>query len=358
MKKMLIIFILIIFFFALSCNQANEDNQLNTTDQQNKTVTIGLLATLTGPASVHGTHVLIGAEKAVEELKAQGAAINLVIEDNKNDPKEAITAYHRLLQQKPDVIFTTMSGASATIIPLAQDAGIPIITSLTYADFQKYDRVFQYFQTPETLSTIASDFFKKKNITKVALLSQNIEAGHALMDIAQKKFEEQGISITGLEYYLPTDTDHKTVITKLAASKPEAMYVFDLRPDTIVKEIKNQFDGVIVFTDTPLATNQHKTISDLDGVYAAAQDYMINSTASYQKFTELFAGKDPNAEAGYGYDVIHLIWQAHLQGDLPDSILKLKQFNGIVGNITLDSRRPYLQMQMVQIKNKELLPVE
>lgn len=355
MKKITAFVLLIIFFLIISCTNEKQD-AINNSENENNVFTIGVLATLTGPAAVHGTNVVIGAEKAVQDLTAQGVTITLVIEDNKNDPKEAITAYHNLVQKKPDVIFTTMSGASATIIPLSAEAKIPVITSLTYADFQQYNNVYQYFQTPDTLTNIAIDFFKKKGITKVALLAQNIEAGHALMDIAQKKFSQNSITTTSIEYYLPTDSDHRTVITKVAAENPEAVYVFDLRPDTIVKELKEQYAGVIVFTDTPIATNQHKTIPDLEGVYAAAPLFMIESTEQSEKFNELFPGKDANAEAGYGYDVVNLIWEAHLKGVLPGSILSIGTFDGLTGTINVGaSRRPLIEMKMVKIENKKLV---
>ncbi len=316
-------------------------------------LTIGLLVTLTGPAAIHGTHVAMGAEKAVEELNAQGAGITLLIEDNKNQPKEGITAYQKL--KSADIIFTTMSGASASVIPLVQEDNKPVVTSLTYADFQEYDNVYQYFQTTQDLTTLAAEFFKEKGIEKVGLLSTNIEAGHALMDIAEKKFVEEGVSIVGIEYYTAGDPDQKTQILKLVDKEPDAIYVFDLRPDLIVKQIKDQYNGKIVFTDVPVATNLHKTIDELDGVYAAAQLYMIEGTEQNVKFEELFGSQDGNAEAGFGYDVINLIWKASQNGELPGSILDLKEFTGLAGTIDLDlSRKPTIPVKMVLIKDKKL----
>ncbi len=330
-------------------------------DVQNKEgLTIGLLATLTGPAAMHGTHVVMGAEKAVAELNARGANIELLVEDNKNNPKEALTAYHAMMAQenKPDIIFTTMSGASAAIIPLAQEAGIPVVTSLTYADFQKYDNVYQYFQTTEDLAQLATDFFKEENIGKVGLLYANIEAGKALMDVAQPKFEAEGIQIVGEEYYEMSDPDRRTQVLKLVDKQPDAIYVFDLRPDQVVDQIKEQFEGVIVFTDTPVATNLHKTYPGLEGVYTAAQLYMIDGTEQNKKFVKLFPGKDPNAEAGMGYDVINLIWQAHEIGVLPGAVTDLGEFNGLTGLIDLTtSRKPSITVKMAKIENKQLVLV-
>jgi ABC-type branched-subunit amino acid transport system substrate-binding protein len=341
---------IICMFVLTACVAPAEEGEIK---QVNGDVfTIGLLATLTGPAAVHGTHVVLGAEKAVEELNANGINVKLVVEDNQNDPKVALNAYQKLLLSDPDVIFTTMSGASAAIIPLAQEAGIPVVTSLTYADFREYNHVYQYFQTTEDLTEIASAFFVEENIERVGLLARNIEAGHALMDVAQKKFVEEGIEIVGLEYYESGDV--RTPIMKLVEKGVDAFYVFDLRPDKVVDQIKEQYDGVVVFTDTPVATNLHKTYPGFEGVYAAAQQYMISGTDEHDQFESLFV--DANAEAGMGYDVVHLIFEAHALGEFPESIISLETFSGLNGAVDLSSsRKPSIPIQMVLIEGGELV---
>ncbi len=346
MKKIILLCVLVLAGCAPLAQESDE------------TLTIGLLATLSGPAAVHGTHVVIGAEKAVEELNAEGADIKLIVEDNKNQPKEGISGYHRISLEQPDVIFTTMSGASATLLPLAQEDGIPVVTSLTYADFRKYDNVYQYFQTTEDLTSLAANFFTEKGISRVGLLSTNIEAGHALMDIAREKFKDEGLEIVGEEFYAADSVEHRTQILKLADKGPEAIYVFDLRPDKVAKQIKERYDGVVVFSDTPVSTNLFKTIDDLDGVYAAAQLYMIEGTEENEQFQSLFGDVDGNAEAGMGYDVIHLIWEAHQKGELPESVDALETFTGLSGEIDLrESRKPSIPIKMVLIKDKTLVLV-
>lgn len=335
MKK--IIVLVMIMLFVVGCTpKVNED-----------TFTVGLLATLSGPAAVHGTHVVMGAEKAVEELNAKGANIRLVVEDNKNDPKESLNGYRKILLQKPDIIFTTMSGASKAIIPLAAESGRPVMTSLTYADFRDYDNVYQYFQTTEDLTALAVDFFIEQDVEKVALLSSNIEAGRALMDMAKEEFGM--FDIVAEEYYPPGELDQRTQILKIVQNNPDAIYVFDLRPDQVVKQLKNNFKGLIVFTDTPVATNLYK-LPEMDGVYSAAQEYMISGTAENEKFKKLF--KDGNAEAGMGYDVIHLIWENYNE-DWP--LLNNDEFVGLSGEVDLvSSRKPSIPIKMVKIVKGEL----
>jgi ABC-type branched-subunit amino acid transport system substrate-binding protein len=202
-------------------------------------------------------------------------------------------------------------------------------------------------------------FFKDQGITEIGLLSSNIEAGHALMNIAREKFEGDGLEIVGEEFYTPDDPDQKTQIFKLADKEPQAIYVFDLRPDRVVKQIKDQYDGLIVFSDTPVSTNLFKTIEDLDGVYAAAHEFMIKGTEENSRFEELFEGKDANPEAGMGYDVVHLVWNAVKDGgEIPGAITELGEFKGLSGIVDLDSsRKPSIPIKMVLIKDKELVLV-
>ncbi len=310
---------------------------------------IGLLATLSGPAAVHGEHVVMGAEKAVAELNEEGKNVVLVVEDNKNDPKTAIDGYRKILLKEPDVIFTTMSGASSAIIPLAEREGIPVVTSLTYADFREYDNVYQYFQTTEYLTEMAADFFIEEEVSKVGLLSSNIEAGHALMKMAEKVFVMKGLEVVAVEYYDPSQVDQRTEVLKVAEKSPDAIYVFDLRPDQIVTQIKAHYEGMIVFTDTPVATNLYK-LKEMDGTYAAAQKYMISGTGENRKSDTLFEGKKANAEAGMGYDVVYLLAEGFDIETWPHSVLKLGLFEGLAGEVDLSlSRKPEIEMRMVKI---------
>ena len=355
MRQIICLFMILCLLVLGGCSVPAEEGEIKQVGGED-VFTIGLLATLTGPAAVHGTHVVLGAEKAVEELNANGVQVQLVVEDNQNDPKVALNAYQKLLIDDPDVIFTTMSGASTAIIPLAEAEGIPVVTSLTYADFREYNNVYQYFQTTEDLTDIASDFFVEKNIERVGLLATNIEAGHALMDVAQEKFARDGITVVGLEYY--ESGDSRTPIMKLVEKGVDALYVFDLRPDTVVDHIKEQYDGTIVFTDTPVATNLHKTYPGFEGVYAAAQQYMIRGTSENEQFESLFEGDDANAEAGMGYDVVHLIEEARSLGAFPDAMSTLGSFSGLNGVVDLSSsRKPNIPIQMVLIQDGELVEV-
>src|SRR4029079_18440176 len=62
---------------------------------------IGVLAPLSGPVAASGNYVRMGAEIARDWINARGGIggrrLELVIEDNKSDPKEAASAAEKLI---------------------------------------------------------------------------------------------------------------------------------------------------------------------------------------------------------------------------------------------------------------------
>ena len=64
-------------------------------------VKIGVIEPLSGPVAASGNYVRMGAEIARDWINAKGGVlgrkIDLLIEDNKSDPKEAATAAEKLI---------------------------------------------------------------------------------------------------------------------------------------------------------------------------------------------------------------------------------------------------------------------
>src|SRR2546422_11373355 len=64
-------------------------------------IKIGVIQPLSGPVAASGNYVRMGAEIARDWINARGGVlgrqINLLIEDNKSDPKEAATAAEKLI---------------------------------------------------------------------------------------------------------------------------------------------------------------------------------------------------------------------------------------------------------------------
>jgi branched-chain amino acid transport system substrate-binding protein len=64
-------------------------------------IKIGVIQPLSGPVAASGSYVRMGAEIARDWINARGGVngrkVDLVIEDNKSDPKEAASAAEKLI---------------------------------------------------------------------------------------------------------------------------------------------------------------------------------------------------------------------------------------------------------------------
>jgi branched-chain amino acid transport system substrate-binding protein len=69
--------------------------------QQGEPVKIGVIQPLSGPVAASGNYIRMGAEIARDWVNARGGVlgrqVQLVIEDNKSDPKEAASAAEKLI---------------------------------------------------------------------------------------------------------------------------------------------------------------------------------------------------------------------------------------------------------------------
>src|SRR5690606_22095875 len=93
-------------FFALRSRPAPEG----------RTVSVGAILPLTGPAAFYGEWCRNGMNVAVAEINAaaKGRNSRLQIEfgDSKNDPREGVSLAQKLLLRDPPVIISAMTGVS------------------------------------------------------------------------------------------------------------------------------------------------------------------------------------------------------------------------------------------------------
>jgi branched-chain amino acid transport system substrate-binding protein len=90
------------------------------------TIRIGAIDPLTGPMAAYGEPVRDGMILAVEEINAQGGIngrkIELLLEDDGGDPKNAVNAFTKLatVSKVPVIIGPLSSGCSMATAPLAE----------------------------------------------------------------------------------------------------------------------------------------------------------------------------------------------------------------------------------------------
>ena len=96
-------------------------------------IKVGLISSLSGPVAIYGQTTYNGIKLAVEQLNAAGGIngnkIELIVEDDKGDPAEAVTAAKRLISEKKVVAILgpIISTTCLAVAPIAQQNGVPML---------------------------------------------------------------------------------------------------------------------------------------------------------------------------------------------------------------------------------------
>jgi len=214
-----------------------------------KTVKIGITLPLTGADADDANLIKYGAQLAIEEANAKGGVagykIDTVVYDSgtatagQYDPAQAATNTKKLVSD-PLVVANVgpqMSGEGKAMTPILSEADLatitpsstnPDITNPAFAgQFKPKGRAI-YFRTVTTDAfqgpNMANYMARTLKIKSVYVLDDSGAYGVGIADSYQKQAEKLGIKILGRDQLNPKEADYATILTKIKALKPDALY--------------------------------------------------------------------------------------------------------------------------------------
>ena len=329
-------------------------------------VKIGVLLPLSGTSAVIGQNVKIGVDKALAEVNSGKQRFEVVYEDNKNDPKEAVIATQKLIDiDKVDMIVTTMSGASLAVVPIAKAKNIPVIGTVVYVDITKnYSNSFQMFVSPQKEADAFINSINSLNIKKVSILYTNNDYGIAEKDAIKNSATEKGVQIIDDEGYALTETSFKTELLKLKQGNPDTILLVTFPQNVVIqlKEIKELGIKSKIIINTPVYLNGMIGSNELlNGTYV-----MVPKTYGDVKNQEIslakYGTKYPAGNAYIPYDVIKLIAEKYTSTKtIISDLAKEDTLNSEVnGSLSVDKvkRAVNFELTLMKIEGGELKEIE
>jgi branched-chain amino acid transport system substrate-binding protein len=186
-------------------------------------IKIGAVLSVTGPASFLGDPEKKTLEMYVADINAKGGIngqqIKLFVYDDASDPNQARTFGTRLIEQdKVDALLAGSTTATTmAIIPLAEDAEVPLINFAGAVQAVHPAKKWN-FKTPHTDLMACEKIFedlKKRNLTKVALISGADAFGKSMRDQCMTVTKKYGIEVVHEETYQPRDNDMTPQLTNI-----------------------------------------------------------------------------------------------------------------------------------------------
>jgi branched-chain amino acid transport system substrate-binding protein len=188
-------------------------------------IKIGVIFSVTGPASFLGAPESKTVEMLVEEINAKGGVnghkLVLLIKDSGGNPEKAISFAKQLIEEEKvfAIIGPSTSGESMKIKGICEEAKT-ILLSCAAAEDIINPVAAHVFKTPQKDSDAARKIFetmKTLKLTKAAVLSSNTGFGMAGKAQLEKIAPEYGIEIVISETYEKEATDLTSVVTKVKA---------------------------------------------------------------------------------------------------------------------------------------------
>jgi branched-chain amino acid transport system substrate-binding protein len=324
-----------------------------------KKIKLAFVGSLTGETSTFSQSALRGIELALDEAKTRGYEIEWIVKDNGGSPKVAVQNMNELVAD-PNLlaIFGEISSAmSLTIAPIAQRAGIPLITpaSTNPRVTEVGPFVFRIsFIDPFQGEAMAQFATEHLHLKSVAILKDSqSDYSRGLADSFKKNLNHRGGHITTEQTYTSGGTDFSVALKNIKATKPQAIYLPGYYREVAFIALQARAMGI----EAQLLGGDGWDSENLyaDGKAAIVGGYYSNhftadktDTPQAQKFIEAYKNEYsilPDGLAARGYDAVNIVLAALEQSssasrlELRSSLAKTKKFPGVTGLTTLNSQR-------------------
>src|SRR4030081_289982 len=214
------------------------------------TIIIGINLPVTGDDAADATNIRDGAIIAIDEITASGGIagkimIQPLLKDDgpvpagQYDPAQAATNTKQFVAD-PNVVAVVgpqMSGSGKAMSPIASDAGLMLITpSSTNPDITDPKFISQYRPNGKAIyfRTVTTDAFQGPYMANYAAESLGIRSiyilddtgayGEGIANAFEGKAKHKGTNVLGHDKLNPKESDYTTVLTKIKALNPDALY--------------------------------------------------------------------------------------------------------------------------------------
>src|SRR3989344_8727389 len=310
--------------------------------QNNESIKVGAILPLSGTAASAGASIAQGMQIAVDETNRQGGIdgrpLELLIEDSKGNPQEAISAFLSInTQHDPIAMVSALSAVSMALAPVAQEQNIPLIATATTAMNLTNDWTFRYYPRTEDEARVMQDILQRLDVKTLAILHLNDEFGVSIAKELSSQFKGKIV----IEAFEGKTQEFETQVLKLQDAKPDALLIVGFASH-IIKAAKTAdtlgFKGAILAPSTASSPEVRDAVKNLELYAPASRIYDSGLEANTERFISEYEHATNHSVDHYaaaGYDVMRMVAKTSEEATSPDEFrdeLNTMDFEGILGS--------------------------
>jgi branched-chain amino acid transport system substrate-binding protein len=215
------------------------------------TIKIGVTQPLTGAFAASGNYVAQGAKMAEDDVNKAGGVlgkkIELVVEDNKSNPTEAVATAEKLIQKDkvPVMMGAWSSTLTLAVMPKLMEYEVPMLVETSSSGkitTAGNPWIFRISPTSEMEAKAFTPLVKTLGIKKADLLYTNNDFGIGAAQEFSMMLKAAGVEIGVRETMDPKAVDFSAQLAKIKASGGDTLFVTtDVSQATLIlKQAKEQ----------------------------------------------------------------------------------------------------------------------
>src|SRR5262245_17581403 len=325
-------------------------------------IQIGFFGALTGPQATFAQSGRNGAQLAIDQLNAAGGVLGkkleLLVEDDHNEPSEAASAVSKLITRDHVValIGENASSRSLAAAPIAQNYQVPMVSpsSTNVEVTKKGDYIFRVCFIDSYQGRALATFARETLHARTAALLVDAKSDYSvgLAESFRKAFTAAGGEIVQELKYSEGDSDFSAQLTVLRNSGPDALMIPGYYTDAglIARQarslgIQSVLLGADGWDSPKLAEIGGAAV---EGAYFSNHYSVDDPSPAVRTFVDDYRKvyrAAPDSIAALSYDAARLIADAMRRAGstegkrVRDSLASTTDFPGVTGTITMDPDR-------------------
>ena len=343
-------------------------------------LTIGGIFPLTGSSAVYGANSRNAMSLAVDEFNAAGGVmvdglrttVRAVAEDDAGSPEIGASAAQKLINQDKAIglIGAVMSKVSLAFAPIAQEAGIPQIATISTATGVTLvgDYIFRVCFIDPFQGRVMADFVRNdlKLKTAAVLFDNGNDYNRGLADVFRARFEQLGGRVVAWEAFTDADktVDYRPQLTAIKAANPEFLYLPNYYGSAALQLKQAREMGLNVPAGGGDGWDSSKFVeiggAAVEGGVFSNHFSKDDQSPTVQTFVKAYTakyGEAPDALAALAYEATNLFLDAFKKcgstkgSDIRDA-MKNTTYVGISGAYKFDANRdPIKSAVIIKIEN-------
>ncbi len=287
-------------------------------------IIIGTILDQSGPLAGFGKQSRLGMQLRVDEVNEQGGIngrkLKLLVEDDGYDPKKAVLAAQKLVNQDKIFIMAGHLGTAQNLasMPVQFEKNVVNFFPITAAremyeplDRLKYSFAATYF---DQMRELLPGLIKEKNAKKVCTIYQDDDFGLEVLRGAEAGLKTAGMTLVEKTSFKRGATDFSSQVAKMKASGCDLVVLGTIIRETIGtigESRKTGFNPTFIGSSASYTDLIHKLGgAAMNGLYAAhtvQHPYLDEASQPIRFWANKYKTKfneDPTVFSVYGYSLI------------------------------------------------------